>query len=86
MMFYLADGYSKLVDPEEFTRTTFEEWKSFICEVSNKLEINDFKYHTIYYNPKLTKVQLFKIKKKNPKVPEYLITPSLGQVIEIPSL
>ena len=86
LMFHYADGFRMLENPEEVSNSTLEEWKGFLYKLYNKLINLDFKSHKISFNPELTKIQKYKIKKNNPNLPDILITKSPGDVVDIPKI
>lgn len=86
LMFYYADGYRLLENPKGVSTSKLEEWKDFLLRLYNKLINLDFKSQNISFNPELTRVQKFKLKKMNPNIPEFLVDRSPGKVIEIPEI
>ncbi|CUH92149.1 DUF4274 domain-containing protein [Herbinix luporum] len=61
MMFYAADGIRYLQDKSKVNN--LKEWSTFIKELYNKIINNGFIEGAIKFNPPLSKVQIFKIKK-----------------------
>ena len=86
LMFHNADGYRMLESPEEVSASTLEEWKDFLIKIYNRLENSEFKLQSISFNPELTKIQKFKLKKSNPSVPDILTSKSPGDVVDIPKI
>lgn len=86
MMFYLSDGIKLLRDKESVEQSGLDEWCKFITEVYSKLEMDVFKRSSISYYPVLTKVQLFKLKKSNPNIPDFFLDGIEGNDIEIPMI
>jgi hypothetical protein len=84
LMFHDADGYRMLENPEEVLDSSLEEWKDFLCNLYNRLENAEFTSRSILYNPELTKIQKFKLKKGNPKTPGILMDQSPGEAVDIP--
>lgn len=84
MMFYLADGIRLLEDRASVEQSGLDEWNKFITEVYSMLETDSFKRSNISYYPELTKVQLFKLKKSNPNIPDFFLEGIDGNDIEIP--
>lgn len=84
MMFYLSDGIRLLEDRESVEQSGLDEWNKFITEVYSMLETDSFKRSNISYYPELTKVQLFKLKKSNPNIPDFFLEGIDGNDIEIP--
>ncbi len=85
-MFHYADGYRLLESPDEISSSSLEEWKVFLKKIYNKLLSLDFKSQDISFDPELTKIQKYKLKKKNLDLPDVLISKSPGEEIDIPKL
>lgn len=73
-------------NPKEVTTSQLEEWKDFLLKLYNKLINLDFKTQNISFSPELTRIQKFKLKKNNPRIPEILINESPGKDIDIPKI
>lgn len=86
LMFYYADGYRMLENPDEVTSSSLEDWKDFLRKVYNKLINLKFKSQNISFDPELTKIQKYKLKKGNPNIPDILISRSPGDVVDIPKI
>lgn len=86
LMFYYADGYRMLENPYEVSSSSLEDWKVFLVKVYNKLINLEFKSQNISFDPELTKIQKYKLKKSNPNIPEVLISKSPGDVVDIPKI
>ncbi len=86
MLFYLADGYRMLESYSEFLASSNVEWKSFLLNLYNRIEKKDFNSQKLSYNNELSKVQVFKLKKSNPNIPNIFLNKSPGIDIEIPAL
>ncbi|GAE94750.1 hypothetical protein JCM21714_3938 [Gracilibacillus boraciitolerans JCM 21714] len=86
LMFHYADGYRLLENSEEFSSSSLEEWKNFLRKIYSKLLSLDFKSQDISFDPELTKIQKYKLKKNNPEVPDVLINKSPGKEIDIPKI
>ncbi|MBA4538852.1 DUF4274 domain-containing protein [Bacillus aquiflavi] len=86
LMFHYADGYRLLEDPEEVSNSQLQEWKVFILKLQNKIMNLEFKTQNISFNPELTKIQIFKLKKSNPSISDILISESPGNIIDIPKI
>ncbi|ONG89951.1 hypothetical protein BKK39_28760, partial [Bacillus cereus] len=71
LMFHYADGYRLLESPEEVLNSPSQEWKVFILELQNKIMNLEFKTQNISFSPELTKIQIFKLKKRNPSINPY---------------
>jgi len=86
LMFYYADGYLMLENPEEVLASSNENWIDFLNTVYRQLINSEFGLHNISFAPPLTKVQRFKLRKNNPNIPETLINRSPGKEITLPTL
>ncbi|MEK4066235.1 DUF4274 domain-containing protein [Peribacillus sp. FSL R5-0717] len=86
LMFHYADGYRMLEDSEEGSSSSLEEWKEFLNKLYNKLINFVFKSRNISFDPELTKIQKYKLKKNNPNIPDILISKSPGEVVDIPKI
>lgn len=65
---------------------TLEDWKDFLFKLYNKLINLDFKTQNISFSPELTKIQVYKLRKNNPNIPDVLINKSPGIVVTIPKI
>ncbi|WP_301107145.1 DUF4274 domain-containing protein [Sporosarcina sp.] len=86
LMFHYADGYRLLESSDEISSSSLEEWKVFLRKIYNKLLSFDFKSQDISFDPELTKIQKYKLKKNNPDLPDVLISKSPGKEIDIPKI
>lgn len=86
LMFHYADGYRLLESPEEVSNSPLQEWKVFILKLQNKIMNLEFKTQNISFSPELTKMQIFKLKKRNPSISDILINESPGNIIDIPKI
>lgn len=86
LMFHYADGYRLLESSDEILSSSLEEWKNFLKKIYNKLLSLDFKSQDISFDPELTKIQKYKLKKNNPDLPDVLLSKSPGKVIDIPKI
>lgn len=86
LMFYDADGYLLLENEDQFLISPNEEWKAFLQQIYNRIINRGFKKQKISFEPPLTKVQRFKLKKNNPEIPDILISQSPGNVVSVPAL
>ncbi|KMK93109.1 DUF4274 domain-containing protein [Rossellomorea marisflavi] len=86
LMFHYADGYRMLERSEGNTGPSLMEWIGFLTKIYTKLVNLDFKSRNISFDPGLTKIQKYKMKKDNPELPDVLIDKSPGGEIEIPKL
>jgi len=79
MIFYLADGYRMLESLAEFSSSPDNEWKAFLSSMYRRIENTDFNSQNISYTPELSKVQLYKLKKNNPNIPDIFLNKSPGE-------
>lgn len=86
LMFHYADGYRMLEDSDEVSSSSLEEWKGFLNKIYNKLINFEFKSQNISFDPELTKIQKYKLKKNNPNIPDILINKSPGEVVNVPKI
>ena len=83
LMFHYADGYRSLESSDEVKSTSLEKWKVFLRETYNKILTLDFNTQDISFDPELTKIQKYKLKKNNPDLPDILISKSPGIEVDI---
>ncbi|MEW9677298.1 DUF4274 domain-containing protein [Lentibacillus sp. L22] len=86
LMFHYADGYRLLENPDEVLNSSSKEWKNFLSKVYNKLKDLEFKSRNISFDPGLTRVQKFKLKKNKPDIPNIFINSSPGNLVHIPQI
>lgn len=86
LMFHYADGYRLLESSDEFSSSSLMEWKDFLRKIYNKLLNLDFRTQNISFDPELSKIQKYKLKKNNPDIPDVLISKSPGEEIDIPKI
>jgi hypothetical protein len=63
LMFHYADGYRFLENPGEVSSSSLDNWKDFLNKVYNKIIQLEFKSQNISFDPELTKIQKYKLKK-----------------------
>lgn len=74
MCFDLADGYTYLVDFEELQNSRPKsEWFAFVDSLFHRIKEKDFKTSEIHFEPGLTRVQKFQLKKIMPNIPTELL-------------
>jgi hypothetical protein len=78
MIFYNADGYSFLNENNEEEPANLKDWFSFVSYIYRKILDDEFISKSIKYTPELTKVQIYKLKKVNPSIPEVLLNGTSG--------
>lgn len=86
LMFHYADGYRLLENSDEVSSSSLEKWKDLLSKIYNKLINLEFKSQNISFDPELTKIQKYKLKKNNPNLPDILISKSPGEVVDIPKI
>lgn len=86
LLFYNADGYRLLDSQDVVLDSPLKGWKEFLTNLYKKLLDTDFSTQGISFTRSLTKVQIFKLKKSNPSIPDILISKSPGNEEEIPTL
>ncbi|MGE7685920.1 DUF4274 domain-containing protein [Peribacillus simplex] len=86
LIFHYAEGYRMLENSDGVSSSSLEEWKDFLNKIYNKLINFEFKSQNISFDPDLTKIQKYKLKKNNPNIPDILINKSPGEVVDIPKL
>lgn len=86
LMFHYADGYRFLENPDEVSSSSLDIWKDFLNKVYNKIIKLEFKSQNISFDPELTKIQKYKLKKNNINLPDILISKSPGEVVDIPKI
>lgn len=73
MLFYDAEGYILLDKSNKNIVNIDNEWITFTNNLFNKLLNNEFQVKKVSYQPELTKVQKYKLKKANPNLPEMFL-------------
>nr|WP_288932850.1 DUF4274 domain-containing protein [uncultured Streptococcus sp.] len=69
LSFYRADGIRYLFEGEvAFANSLSEEWEGFVKDVYTKILGGQFPSGTISFQPEITKVQKFKLKKLKPEI------------------
>lgn len=86
MLFYRADGYRMLESINDFSNSQNKNWQSFVSKLYSRIEKNGFSLQNLSYTPELSKVQIFKLKKNNPNIPDVFLNKSPGIDIEMPVL
>lgn len=86
LMFHYADGYRMLENPDEVSSSSLDSWGEFLNRVEYKLINLDFISQDISFEPELTKIQKYKLKKNNPDIPDILISKSPGEDVDIPKV
>lgn len=84
MLFFNADGIRVLEDIEGVEKSELKEWSKFILDLFNRINQEDFNSDEIKFNPELSKVQIFKIKKKNPLIKKSFIEETGIHIVDTP--
>ncbi|MGR5909054.1 DUF4274 domain-containing protein [Bacillus paranthracis] len=85
LMFHYADGY-RLLESRGSFEFSITRMEGFILKLQNKIMNLEFKTQNISFSPELTKIQIFKLKKRNPSISDILINESPGNIIDIPKI
>jgi hypothetical protein len=75
-----------LQNPDEVVTSPLKQWREFLEKLYSKLIIKDFIKKEISYDPALTKIQILRIKKANPDLPEHILNKSPGKELEVPKI
>jgi hypothetical protein len=86
LLFYHADGYRLLESQEAVMDSPIKDWKDFVIHIYNKILNDGFSGRNISFAPPLSKVQIFKLKKSNPSIPDVVLSKSPGDDVVIPIL
>ncbi|WP_145962239.1 DUF4274 domain-containing protein [Thermoflavimicrobium daqui] len=86
LLFYDADGYRLLTEDIEKISDRLREWKEFVLLLYNRIVNDEFSNKHISFIPPLGKVDIYKMKKKNPDIPKVFLEPSPGKEIGILSI
>ncbi|MGM0805599.1 MAG: DUF4274 domain-containing protein [Bacillota bacterium] len=86
LMFHLVDGYRMLENPDQVSNSSLKDWKEFLSKCYMKLLAFDFESQSISFDPELTNIQKFKLKKNNPNMPNIFINKSPGDLIDVPKI
>jgi hypothetical protein len=86
MIFDEAEGYDFFNQNKDEKSSISKEWFSFVSCLYNKLSKLEFYHRNILYTTDLTKVQLYKLKKSNPNIPEIFIMGTQGERYKVPIL
>jgi len=84
LAFYRADGIRYLFEGEAaFANSLSEEWEGFVKDVYAKILRGQFPSGTISFQPEITKVQKFKLKKLKPEIDEVFLDGILGKDLNV---
>ncbi len=73
LIFYLADGERYLENKDEVQKSKLTEWSMFLQRLYQQIVEGKFKKGTIFFEPPLNKVQLYKMEKILSKEEEVFI-------------
>ena len=82
VLFFDADGIRVLEDIKEVENSELIEWSNFIISLYKRINDDDFNSEVIKFIPNLSKVQIFRIKKKNPNINKSFILESGEKYID----
>lgn len=84
LAFYRADGIRYLLEGEEaFENSLSEEWEVFLKDVYTRILRGQFPSGTISFQPEITKVQKFKLKKLKPEIDEVFLEGISGKDLNV---
>ena len=84
LAFYRADGYRYLSEGDSiFKNRLTKDWEIFLKSVLRRILNKEFQIGNITFNPELTKIQKFKLKKLNPSLDTVLIDGVQGKDLNI---
>ena len=84
LAFYRADGIRYLLEGEAaFANSLSKEWEGFVKDVYAKILRGQFPSGTISFQPELTKIQKFKLKKLKPEIDEVFLDGILGKDLNV---
>ncbi|WP_148889036.1 DUF4274 domain-containing protein [Streptococcus cristatus] len=84
LAFYRADGIRYLLEGEAaFENPLSKEWEDFVKDVYVKILGGQFPSGTISFQPEITKVQKFKLKKLKPEIDEVFLEGISGKDLNV---
>lgn len=84
LAFYRADGFRYLSEGDSiFENRLTKDWEIFLKSVMRRILNKEFPLGDIAFNPELTKIQKFKLKKLNPELDPVLIDGIQGKDLNI---
>lgn len=83
LLFHYADGYRLVEKSEKNSASSLRGWQEFLAKIYSKLLSLDFKSQNISFDPGLTKIQKYKMRKNDPDLPDVLINKCPGCEIKI---
>lgn len=84
LAFYRADGIRYLLEGEAaFENSLSEEWEGFLKDVYTRILRDQFPSGTISFQPEITKIQKFKLKKLKPEIDEVFLDGISGKDLNV---
>ena len=84
LAFYRAYGIRYLLEGEAaFANPLSKEWESFVKDVYTKILRGQFSSGTISFQPEITKIQKFKLKKLKPEIDEVFLDGISGKDLNV---
>lgn len=84
LAFYRADGIRYLLEGEAaFANPLSKEWEVFVKDVYTKILRGQFPSGAISFQPEITKVQKFKLKKLKPEIDERFLKGISGKDLNV---
>lgn len=84
LAFYRADGIRYLLEGEAaFANPLSKEWEVFVKDVYTKILGEKFSSGTISFQPEITKIQKFKLKKLKPEIDEVFLNGISGKDLNV---
>ena len=84
LAFYRADGIRYLFEGEAaFANPLSKEWEGFVKDVYTKILRGQFPSGAISFQPEITKVQKFKLKKLKPEIDERFLEGISGKDLNV---
>ena len=84
LVFYRADGIRYLLEGEAaFANSLSKEWEGFVKDVYAKILRGRFPSGTISFQPEITTIQKFKLKKLKPEIDERFLEGISGKDLNV---
>ena len=84
LAFYRADGLRYLFEGEDaFANPLSKSWKTFIKEIYDKILKEHYPIGNIAYDPEITNIQKFKLKKLHPNLSSFILDGVSGKDLHI---
>ena len=82
-LFYLADGVEYLSDPDQEADEYQQDWLTFVSALYKRIIKADFPSAPIKFDPPITRVELYKMKKELSEEEAVFYTPIEGEDCDI---